>query len=104
MRLDLSKNQIGDEGFKLIAEVIGFQYGHNSLSRSLKILNLSDNQIRSYGIEFYCKNMFNSNALTELYLANNNLSKGEQFFNFKYYITKNWTLKKLDFSNCFTDL
>ncbi len=100
----MSKNQIGDAGFKLIAEVIGSQYGRNSLSRSLKILNLSDNQIHSYGIEFYCKNMFNNIELTELYLANNNLSKGCQFFNFKYYITKNWTLKKLDLSNCFTNL
>ena len=68
----------------------------------MKSLNLSSNHITSYGIDSYCKTMSHNQSLTHLYLTNNPLSKGEIFYNFKYYISKNWTLKVLDFTSCFT--
>ena len=103
IKLDLSNNQIGDEGFRLVSETIGLNYGYNTLSTSLTNLNVSNNQIKGFGIEKFCKNMLNNQSLTELSISSNPLSKGDGFINFKYFISKNWTLKKVDMSNCLSN-
>jgi hypothetical protein len=45
--------------------------------------------------------MLNNQILLELNLNNNNLSKGERFFNIKYYLSKTWSLKKLYLEECY---
>jgi hypothetical protein len=49
MKLDLSKNSLGDAGMKSLTDVLGILYSKNSMSMNLCYLNISANGITSQG-------------------------------------------------------
>lgn len=55
LRLDLSKNNIGNEGMKILSEALGTNYGRSRLSINLNYLNLADNHINSTSFEPFCR-------------------------------------------------
>jgi Ran GTPase-activating protein (RanGAP) involved in mRNA processing and transport len=99
MRLDLSKNNIQDTGIKCLTDILGLFYSKNIISMNLSYLNLSNNAITSQGFEFFCREMGVNRTLETLILDDNPLGEGDRFFNIKYYLSKNWGLKKLSLCN-----
>lgn len=74
--LDLSKNQFGDEGAELLAEVLSPQSTSSSSSSSpsqsrIKILNLSGNGISDKGALALAASLRSNTSLVSLYLSNN---------------------------------
>jgi Ran GTPase-activating protein (RanGAP) involved in mRNA processing and transport len=64
--MDLRSNLIGDEGCRMLVDVLGSSSSSNTLSRNLKHLNLSHNNLTSLSIEHYCKHMSTNQTLTSL--------------------------------------
>lgn len=64
--LDLRGNLIGDDGCRMLVDVLGSSSSSNTLSRNLKHLNLSNNNLTSFCIEHYCKHMSTNQTLTSL--------------------------------------
>ena len=62
-RLDLSRNNIGNEGCKHLSEILGLGYGRNRISINLSYLNLSNNNINSLGLETFCRDMCTNQTL-----------------------------------------
>ena len=56
-KLDISCNNIGNEGCKYLSEILGSSYGKNRISINLTYLNLASNNINSLGLEGFCRNM-----------------------------------------------
>lgn len=53
-RLELQNNNIGDMGAKIIAPVLGGRIDKSIISHNLTYLNLSNNNIKSYGFDALC--------------------------------------------------
>jgi len=56
-RLDISRNNIGNEGCKYLSELLGSSYGRNRISINLTYLNIASNNINSLGFEGFCRYM-----------------------------------------------
>ena len=52
---DLSKNNLGNDGLKIISEFIGVNYGRTRMSINLSYLNLADNNFTSLSFETFCR-------------------------------------------------
>jgi Ran GTPase-activating protein (RanGAP) involved in mRNA processing and transport len=99
MRLDLSRNSISNCGMRIFTDILGIYYSKNAISMNLSYLNLSSNSISSNGFEYFCRGMSANRTLETVILDDNPLGEGERFFNIKFYLSKNWGLKKLSLSN-----
>lgn len=55
LRLDLSRNNLANEGIKALSDLLGINYGKNRISINLVHLNLSNNNITSLGFECFCR-------------------------------------------------
>ena len=100
-KLDLSQNKMEDTSFELFGDILGINYGRNSLSVNLKELNLSKNNIKSYNSEAFCLQLVKNKTMTHLILNNNYFSEGSCFYHFKYMLSHNWTITHLSLRNCF---
>lgn len=99
MILNLSKNKLTNSGMKCLTDILGMSYGKNVISMNLVHLNLRRNMINSHGFQFFCREMGVNQTLQTLFIDDNPLGQGDRLFNIKYYLTKNWGLKKISLSN-----
>jgi hypothetical protein len=99
LHLDISKNSLGNEGMRILADLLGTNYGRSRLSIALNHLNLSNNRISSVGFEYFCGEMSSNKTLESLLLDDNPLCEGDRFFNIKYFLSKNWRLRVLSLAN-----
>ena len=63
LRLDLSCNNLGNNGCKSLSELLGTNYGKNCISNNLTRLNLNSNNINSIGLESFCRDMSSNQTL-----------------------------------------
>lgn len=91
--LDLSDNQISDQGVRLLSEGILF----NS-NNSLQYLYLSQNSITDYGIKYLSDMLEKNTKLTDLWLSNNEITNQGIKQLFDILNEKNQTLKFLSIS------
>lgn len=88
--LELTGNNIRDRGLIEIGKIVGKHYAYNSLSVSLKYLNVSQNSITLYGVEEFSKLMMLNSTLGELIIDSNKLCKsGCSLQTFKSMINQN---------------
>lgn len=63
VKLDLSKNNLSNEGLKVISSLLGVNYGRTALSVNLNMLNISNNNINSIAFEIFCREAYCNQTL-----------------------------------------
>lgn len=63
MKLDLSRNNLSNEGLKVISDLLGVNYGRTPLSVNLNLLNISSNNINSIAFETFCREAYCNQTL-----------------------------------------
>ena len=59
-KLNISATKMSDSDMDLFSQVLGTEYTKNTLSLNLRSLDVSNNNIRSFGIEAFSKEMMNN--------------------------------------------
>jgi Ran GTPase-activating protein (RanGAP) involved in mRNA processing and transport len=95
--LDISNNNIGDDGAQQFANILNHD-NHENLNRSLKELNISNNNISSTGGKYIGTQLGNNKILQILNISNNNC--GDQIVQLiSVALTRGSHLTSLDISN-----
>lgn len=86
-----------------LADVIGGSQNRRCLASTLRILDLSDNNITSIGFEYFCRQLVKNFTIERLCLDRNPLSKGNRFQIFRLLLQSTRGLTYLSIRNVFLE-